>query len=130
MRRLPPRSTRTVTLFPYTPLFRSESLFARDDPSPNRIMLDLRRVMRTQYRIDDYQQNYFVLSGFDELLRLTLETDFAPLYAELDSLPDSVIAPLVEGDSSVRRGTQDYPDCKAARAWNWERQRESKRGGD
>src|SRR3546814_164890 len=77
---------------------RGESLFALDDPSPNRIMFDLRRVMRTQYRIDDYQQNYFVLSGFDELLRVTLETDFAPLYAELDSLSDINIAQLVESD--------------------------------
>src|SRR3546814_13723132 len=68
-------------------------------------MFDLRRVMRTQYRIDDYQQNYFVLSGFDELLRVTLETDFAPLYAELDSLPDIDIAQLVEGDEIVSRGT-------------------------
>src|SRR3546814_9571723 len=51
---------------------RGESLFALDDPSPNRIMFDLRRVMRTQYRIDDYQQNYFVLSGFDELLRVKI----------------------------------------------------------
>src|SRR3546814_3580674 len=72
-------------------------------------MFDLRRVMRTQYRIDDYQQNYFVLSGFDELLRVTLETDFAPLYAELDSLPDIDIAQLVEGDEIVSRGTQEYP---------------------
>src|SRR3546814_6203391 len=85
---------------------RGESLFALDDPSPNRILFDLRRVMRTQYRIDHYQQNYFVLSGFDELLRVTLETDFAPLYAELDSLPDIDIAQLVEGDEIVSRGTQ------------------------
>src|SRR3546814_3630875 len=77
-------------------------------------MFDLRRVMRTQYRIDDYQQNYFVLSGFDELLRVTLETDFAPLYAELDSLPDIDIAQLVEGDEIVSRGTQEYPAAKAA----------------
>ncbi|HEY9580122.1 MAG TPA: phenylalanine 4-monooxygenase [Rhizorhapis sp.] len=95
---------------------RGESLFALDDPSPNRIMFDLRRVMRTQYRIDDYQQNYFVLSGFDELLRVTLETDFAPLYAELDSLPDIDIAQLVEGDEIVSRGTQEYPAAKAALA--------------
>src|SRR3546814_17807162 len=79
-------------------------------------MFDLRRVMRTQYRIDDYQQNYFVLSGFDELLRVTLETDFAPLYAELDSLPDIDIAQLVEGDEFVSRDTQEYPAAKAAPA--------------
>src|SRR3546814_11229368 len=76
-------------------------------------MFDVRRVMRTQYRIDDYQQNYFVLSGFDDLLRVTLETDFAPLYAELDSLQDLNIAQLVESDELVSRGTQAYPAAKA-----------------
>src|SRR3546814_5443250 len=39
----------------------SESRFALDDPSPNRIRFDLERVMRTEYRIDDFQQNYFVI---------------------------------------------------------------------
>ena len=37
--------------------------------------------MRTEYRIDDYQQNYFVIPSFEELLRSTVETDFAPLYS-------------------------------------------------
>ena len=59
----------------------AESQFALDDPSPNRIGFDLERVMRTEYRIDDFQQNYFVIPSFDELLRVTVETDFAPLYA-------------------------------------------------
>src|SRR3546814_21139179 len=90
----------------------SSDVCSSELPIPNRIMFDLRRVMRTQYRIDDYQQNYFVLSGFDELLRVTLETDFAPLYAELDSLPDIDIAQLVEGDGIVSRGTQEYPAAK------------------
>ena len=38
---------------------RSESAFALDDPSPNRIGFDMRRIMRTDYRIDDFQQSYF-----------------------------------------------------------------------
>lgn len=90
-----------------------ESRFALDDPSPNRIMFDLKRVMRTKYRIDDYQQNYFVLHSFEELLRLTLETDFAPLYAELDQLPDIEIADLVPGDDIVTHGTQAYALSRA-----------------
>src|SRR3546814_3159358 len=32
MMRRPPRSTRTVTLFPYTPLFRSSSIIEGTDP--------------------------------------------------------------------------------------------------
>jgi phenylalanine-4-hydroxylase len=39
------------------------SVFALDDPSPNRIRFDLERVMRTRYRIDDFQETYFVLGA-------------------------------------------------------------------
>ena len=56
---------------------------------PNRIRFYLERVMRTEYRIDDYQQNYFVIPSFEELLRSTVETDFAPLYSCLETLPTS-----------------------------------------
>jgi phenylalanine-4-hydroxylase len=90
----------------------SESRFALDDPSPNRIMLDLARVMRTEYRIDDFQQNYFVIPSFDELLRLTVETDFAPLYDELKALPDIPVAEIVDGDEVLTRGTQAYAESK------------------
>jgi phenylalanine-4-hydroxylase len=65
-----------------------ESLYALDDPTPNRIAFDLRRVMRTQYRIDAFQESYFVIPSLDHLLRTTIETDFAPLYGALESLPD------------------------------------------
>ncbi len=85
-----------------------ESLFALDDPSPNRIVFDLQRVMRTDYRIDDYQQTYFVIPSFDELLRTTVETDFAPVYAELDALPDYTVEDIAEGDEILTRGTQAY----------------------
>ena len=90
----------------------AESRFALDDPSPNRINLDLARVMRTEYRIDDFQQNYFVIPSFDELLRLTVETDFAPLYEELKRLPDIPVAAIVEGDKVITRGTQEYATAK------------------
>jgi phenylalanine-4-hydroxylase len=87
---------------------RGESVFALDDPSPNRIGFDLMRVMRTHYRIDDYQQNYFVIPSFGELLRATVETDFAPLYAELETLDDIAIADIVEGDRVITAGTQNH----------------------
>ncbi len=91
----------------------SESRFALDDPSPNRIVLDLARVMRTEYRIDDFQQNYFVIPSFDELLRLTVETNFAPLYEALKQLPDIPVAEIVEGDELMTRGTQAYARGRA-----------------
>ncbi len=92
----------------------AESRFALDDPSPNRIMLDLARVMRTEYRIDDFQQNYFVIPSFDELLRLTVETDFAPLYEELKALPDIPVAQIEPNDVVLTEGTQEYARLKAS----------------
>jgi phenylalanine-4-hydroxylase len=90
----------------------AETRFALDDPSPNRIALDLARVMRTEYRIDDFQQNYFVIPSFDELLRLTVETDFAPLYEELKALPDIPVAQIEPGDVVLTEGTQHYANAK------------------
>ena len=86
----------------------TESVFALDDPSPNRIEFDLMRVMRTKYRIDDFQQTYFVIPSLDYLLEATLETDFAPLYGELEKLPDIEIAEVLSNDKVITRGTQQY----------------------
>lgn len=83
-----------------------ESRFALDSDSPNRIGFDLLRVMRTEYRIDDYQQNYFVIPSFEALLKSTVETDFAPLYACLESLSDIAITDIVDGDDVITEGTQ------------------------
>lgn len=85
-----------------------ESVFALDDPSPNRIMFDLERVLRTEYRIDDFQQNYFVIPSLDELLRVTVETDFKPVYDAIAEKPDIKIAEIIEGDAVLTKGTQDY----------------------
>jgi phenylalanine-4-hydroxylase len=83
-----------------------ESIFALDDPSPNRLGFDLKRLMRTKYRIDDYQQNYFVIDSFEDLLKQTLETDFGPLYAELSEAPDIEIDAITPDDRIYTRGTQ------------------------
>ncbi len=85
-----------------------ESVFALDDPSPHRIGFDLKRVMQTEYRIDDYQQSYFVIPSFDALLRVTVETDFAPLYAALEGLADHGVADIAPADHILTRGTQAY----------------------
>lgn len=86
----------------------AESIFALEDDSPNRIAFDLLRVMRTHYRIDDFQQNYFVISSIDQLLKVTVETDFAPLYARLESLPDISVGEVLAEDALISLGTQTY----------------------
>ena len=83
-----------------------ESVYALDSDVPSRIQFDLKRVMRTEYRIDAYQRNYFVIDSFDELLRQTLDTDFAPLYAELAALPDIEVDTIVPGDGVLNRGSR------------------------
>jgi phenylalanine-4-hydroxylase len=90
-----------------------ESKFALDDPSPNRIGLDLKRVMRTPYRIDDYQQTYFVIESFEDLLRQTLETDFAPLYIDLEQASDLRADTVLETDAVLHRGSQAYALAQA-----------------
>jgi len=91
---------------------RGESIFALDDPSPNRIAFDMERVMRTDYRIDDYQQTYFVIDSFEQLLHATLDTDFAPLYARLETLPDLAVTDILPEDRLITRGTQGYALAK------------------
>lgn len=86
----------------------TESVFALEDPSPNRLGFDLKRVMRTKYRIDDFQQNYFVIDSFEDLLDQTLNTDFAPLYAEMANEPDIEIETILPEDTVITRGTQAY----------------------
>ena len=89
----------------------TESVFALDDASPNRIGFDLKRVMRTNYRIDDFQQTYFVLDSFDDLLNLA-EIDFADLYREVQALPAIDPAEIVPGDRILTRGKGRYPAQK------------------
>jgi phenylalanine-4-hydroxylase len=78
-----------------------ESRYALDDPRPPRIAFDLRRVLRTDYRIDAFQSNYFVIDSFDALLHATVDTDFAPLYAELARLPAIEPGQVLPGDRLI-----------------------------
>jgi phenylalanine-4-hydroxylase len=83
-----------------------ESLYALDDPKPPRIAFDMKRVMRTRYRIDAYQSAYFVIDSFEGLLKLTLETDFAPLYRELARTTDIAPGEVVASDRLIDAETK------------------------
>jgi phenylalanine-4-hydroxylase len=88
-----------------------ESLFALTSPSPNRIGFDLERVMRTNYRIDDFQESYFVIRGLDELLALAT-IDFGPIYQRIAGLPDFEPGQVVGGDTLVTQGDGRYAASK------------------
>jgi phenylalanine-4-hydroxylase len=85
----------------------AESQFCLDSASPNRIRLILKRVMRTQYRIDDLQETYFVIRSLDELLEFT-RIDFAPLYEQADGLEDFNPADVLSTDEVLSRGDGSY----------------------
>jgi len=78
-----------------------ESAYALESSKPARIAFDMKRVMRTRYKIDDYQAAYFVIDSFKGLLKLTLETDFAPLYRELARQGDIEAGAVVAGDRLI-----------------------------
>jgi phenylalanine-4-hydroxylase len=59
-----------------------ELAYCVDDPRPRRLPFALEPIMRTGYQIDRYQERYFVLDSFEQLLRETAP-DFTPLYARL-----------------------------------------------
>ncbi|NML18693.1 phenylalanine 4-monooxygenase [Azohydromonas sp. G-1-1-14] len=85
----------------------TESVFALDSASPNRLRFDLERVMRTRYRIDDFQESYFVIDDLDQLLELS-RIDFAPLYARLDQAPELEPGDVLPGDTVLHRGDGTY----------------------
>ena len=72
-----------------------ETVFSLESAEPNRIRLDPVRVMRTRYKIDDFQQTYFVLPGFEAMPDLAtgpLEAAMAQARALPELAPDARIA--------------------------------------
>lgn len=93
-----------------------ETAFSLGDRSPNRLGFELIRVMRTPYRIDDYQQVYFVLPSFQRLLDDTLQ-DFTPIYQRLAALEDIPIDAITSEDVVLHPGTQAYARRRASQAF-------------
>jgi phenylalanine-4-hydroxylase len=59
-----------------------ELAYCVDSPKPKRLPFELERIMRSDYIIDRYQDTYFVIDSFEQLMRETAP-DFTPLYARL-----------------------------------------------
>jgi phenylalanine-4-hydroxylase len=64
-----------------------ELQYAVHSPEPQRIPLQLERTMRTRYKIDSYQQTYFVIDSLAQLFDMTA-ADFAPVYERVKGLPE------------------------------------------
>lgn len=69
-------------------------------PVPRRIHLDVERVMRTLYKIDSYQEAYFVIDSFKQLFDDTAP-DFAPIYARLKPLEPLPADSLLAGEGNI-----------------------------
>jgi len=64
-----------------------ELQYAVESPEPQRLPLDIERVMRTRYKIDSYQQTYFVIESFQELFDKTAP-DFTPIYERVKAMSE------------------------------------------
>lgn len=94
---------------------RAESIYALESPSPNRIRFDLERVMRTDYRIDDFQESYFVIGSFEELFAETYK-DFTAIYDKLQTGTCHKPGDIVPEDRVHTRGTGAYRGKSHAQA--------------
>ena len=89
----------------------TETLFALESDSPNRIAFNLQRVMNTDYRIDDFQETYFVLESFDALRAESFQ-DFLPIFKAANGKAPFVPGHVDKADRVLHRGTQDYANSK------------------
>lgn len=83
---------------------KTESIYCLDDKRPHRIGIDLKRIMRTDYRYDKLQETYFVIDSFEELFDLT-RPDFTPIYEEVRALPEIEPYRLLPEDKVYHKGT-------------------------
>ncbi|HTM28319.1 MAG TPA: phenylalanine 4-monooxygenase, partial [Rhodanobacter sp.] len=82
---------------------KGESIYSLDSPAPNRIGFNLERVMSTRYRIDTYQQTYFVIDSFEQLFDAT-GPDFTPIYARLARVDAHAARSVLDTDRVFTRG--------------------------
>jgi phenylalanine-4-hydroxylase len=75
-----------------------ESHYSLESQVPRRSDFDLERVLRTRYRTDSFQQAYFVIERFEDVLELVLRNDLPALYERLATLED--LDPGAEGDGA------------------------------
>ena len=86
----------------------AEAVYALEAQSPNRIMLNVDRVMRTDYVIDDLQPTYFVIESFEQLYHDTVDRDFDRLYRSLSPGFTYANTAVIDIDDVLHRGSQEY----------------------
>ena len=74
-----------------------------DSPNPNRIGFDLLRIMQTRYKIDTFQETYFVIRDFGQLFDATAP-DFTPYYEQLRGREPHAPSAVLATDRVYHRG--------------------------
>ncbi len=69
-----------------------------ESPKPHRIKFDLLRVMQSKYKIDTFQETYFVIDSFKQLFDATAP-DFTPYYQQLRKRVDIDANAVLPGDA-------------------------------
>ena len=72
-------------------------------PAPSRVAFDLKRMMRSRYKIDSFQATYFVIDSFQQLFDATAP-DFTPLYAEVRASPAIDAGVVLPGERQFPAG--------------------------
>jgi phenylalanine-4-hydroxylase len=80
-----------------------EISYSIDSPNPNRIGFDLLRIMQTRYKIDTFQETYFVIRDFTQLFDATAP-DFTPYYEQLRGREAHAPSAVLAGDKVYHRG--------------------------
>ena len=87
---------------------KGETVYAVESHEPRRVCFDLERVMRTDYRIDDFQRIYFVIDSFEQLFQASYDTDFGPLYQRIGNQPGIDPGVLLPADQVVTANVATY----------------------
>ena len=83
----------------------TETAFSVASKEPHRVKFDLMRIMHTDYRIDSFQQTYFVIDDFTELFS-AMQQPFAPVYDLVKPLPLIPANTVLDTDTVLQIGAQ------------------------
>jgi len=84
-----------------------EILFSLESDSPNLVMFDVERVMRSEFWIYDLQQTYFVLKDMNDLITIA-QINLDAITEKLNGTPDIELGDLVPEDQVIQHGTLRY----------------------
>jgi len=87
-----------------------ETVYSLESDAPNRVGFDLGRVMRTRYRIDDYQETYFVLDSEDTWPSLDMDA-LTALWRDQVAMKDIEPGDIMASDIIFSRGTKRRPNA-------------------